>query len=374
MKDGVTEPETYANLRWKAIQRHIPYLVTFELTYRCNLKCTHCYLTPNDPHEEEMPVELWIRAIRELTDLGAFYVTITGGEPTLYPGFWDILDELKRQETVVRLFTNATTLTEEDVDRLIRCGVRYTDISLHGPDAATHEAVTRTPGSFDATIAAVKRLIAAGVHVNLKGSLLKSNYSTVNELDRYMHSLGGNPLLSASITPANDGGTEPLEKALGAEELCFVIDNYYREQDEPPGDEPPEKTGTQRILHAISCSAGFSTLSIAPSGEVFPCLQLRASMGNVRRSTLRRIWHHAPLNLYLNGLLTLPVPDCRGCELTEACMRCPGLALIETGSLWKPSTSACEMALNRKSAHSARLTRKGSGNEQEELHPAQPDK
>jgi len=374
VKDGTTEPEAFAKLRWKAFQRHIPYLVTFELTYRCNLRCTHCYLTPDDPHRGEMPVEDWLRTIRELTDLGAFYVTVTGGEPTLYPGFWDILEELQRRETVVRVFTNATTLTEESVDRLIRCGVRFADISLHGPDAATHEAVTRTPGSFDATVTAVKRLRAAGIFVNLKGSLLKSNYSLVNELDRYMQSLGGNPLLSTSITPANDGGTGPLEKALSADEHCFIIDNYYREREKPLNDEPPDTAGWQRVMRAVSCTAGFSTLSVAPDGEVFPCLQMRASLGNVRRNSLRKIWHHSPLNLYLTGLSALNAPDCLGCELSNGCMRCPGLALIETGSLWKSSPSACRAARNSKTAHAAHLTRKGNGNEQEELHAAQPGK
>jgi radical SAM protein with 4Fe4S-binding SPASM domain len=372
MKNGATEPETFTKLRWKAVQHHIPYIVTFELTYRCNLSCTHCYLTPDDPHREEMPVEEWLRTIRELTDLGTFYVTVTGGEPTLYPGFWEILEELYRRETVIRLFTNATTLTDDDVDHLVRCGVRYIDISLYGPDAATHEAVTRTPGSFDATATAVKKLRAAGVYVNLKGILLNSNYMTVNELDRYMQSLGGHPLLSLNITPANDGGTGPLERALNAEEFCFILDNYHRrtETPSPDGSESVERSD----LIAMSCTAGFSTISVAPDGEVFPCLQLRASMGNVRRNTMRRIWHHAPLNLYLNGLLKLQAPDCRGCEFTDGCMRCPGLALIETGSLWKPSPSACQMARKYASVNAAHLTRKGNGNEQEELHTAKPEK
>jgi len=374
MNDGATEPTAFKKFRWKAFQRHIPYLVTFELTYRCNLRCTHCYLTPDDPHREEMPVEDWLRTIRELADLGAFYVTVTGGEPTLNPGFWDILEELHRREVMVRLFTNATTLTGEDVDHLVRCGVRYVDISLHGPDAATHEAVTRTPGSFDATVAAVKRLRAAGVFVNLKGSLLKSNYSVVNELDRYMLSLGGHPLLSMNITLANDGGTGPLERALNAEEQCFILDNYERAQNIPPEGESPENTEWRRVFHAVSCTAGFSSLTVTPDGEVFPCMQMRASMGNVRRSTLRKIWHHSPLTLYLMSMLTLPIPDCRDCELANDCMRCPGLALIETGSLWKSSPSICRMARDYTSAQAAHLTRKGNGNEQEELHIAQPDK
>jgi hypothetical protein len=97
-------------------------------------------------------------------------------------------------------------------------------------------------------------------------------------------------------------------------------------------------------------------------------------MGNVRRNTLRRIWHHAPLNLYLNGLLTLRVPDCVGCELTELCKRCPGMALIETGSLWKLSPSACREAENSRAANERHVTRKGKTDEQEELHPAESDK
>ncbi|HDR06618.1 MAG TPA: radical SAM protein, partial [Candidatus Coatesbacteria bacterium] len=339
---------------------------TFELTYRCNLKCAHCYLTPGDPYEEEMPVELWLRTIRELKELGVFYVTLTGGEPTLHPGFWELIAELNRQNILIRLFTNATTLSEKDIDTLVTENVRYVDISLHGADAATHEAVTGVPGSFARAVETVKRLRAAGVFVNLKGSLLKSNYATVCQMDTYMRALGGHPQLSPVITPKNDGSLEPLAEAVEAPEMCYVYDAYFARQN---AEAPRNESKEARPPVAMQCGAGFSTLAVAPNGEVLPCLQLRASLGNVRRNALTRIWHHSPLLLELDGLTSLPVSDCSGCELADYCMRCPGLALIEEGSMWKPNPSACRMAQNSKTAselHHERMVAKRSNTKKNE--------
>jgi MoaA/NifB/PqqE/SkfB family radical SAM enzyme len=55
-------------------KHHIPLLATFELTYRCNLKCIHCYITDDDPYQEEMPVDSWIQTIHELKEIGAIYI------------------------------------------------------------------------------------------------------------------------------------------------------------------------------------------------------------------------------------------------------------------------------------------------------------
>jgi radical SAM protein with 4Fe4S-binding SPASM domain len=354
-----------ANLRWKAIRRHRPFIATFELTYRCNLRCKHCYITKNDPYEEEMPVGEWIRAIRELKELGAILIVLTGGEPTLYPGFWDIIEELNTQNILIRIFTNATTLTEKDIDRLIQKGVRYFDISLHGPDAITHEEVTRVPGSFHKTVEVINRLKSAGIYMNLKGSLLKCNYSTANELHRFMQSLRGYPLINPSITPDNKGGVEPLQYALDAEGFHRVFQRYYYT------DYEQEDSLEGRIPLAISCTAGLSTLTIVPNGEVFPCLQFRYPTGNVRRQTLKRIWYHAPLYTYMYGLMALRKAECKGCDLINYCLFCPGLAYLETGSLWKPYQSACQAARNYYEAYMHYLKERGRGHEQEELHPTQ---
>lgn len=341
MKKQVTQTENinaFDKLLWKAIRYHIPYIVTFELTYSCNQKCVHCYLTHDDPYQKEMPVEEWLRAIGELKELGTFYVSVTGGEPTLYPGFWEIIEELHRQNMLIRVFTNATTFTKDDIDHLIRCGVQYVDISIHGSDRDTHEEITGVPGSYDRTVNAIKQLKAAGIHVMLKGSLLKSNYKKVNNLNRLMLSLGGYPHISHNITPDNNGGQQPLEYAISEVEFCYVFDNFYKTDYDLPDVEE------DHIPLAIRCTAGFSTMTITPNGTVIPCVQFRAPLGNIQRNSLRRIWHHSPLCQYLSGLTRLSPSECTGCKFITFCIRCPGLSFIETGSLWKPSPNACRAA------------------------------
>ncbi len=352
MSDVTPKMDMYNSLRQKAIQRHQLLTTTLELTYRCNLECVHCYLTPTDPYRQEIATGDWIRTIREMKELGAMYIVITGGEPTLYPGFWDILEELRRLNVLIRLFTNATTLDEEDIDRLVLCGVRYVDVSLYGSDAAMHEAVTGVPGSFDRTVTTIERLKAAGVHLNLKASILQSNHRDINRLYRLMRSLGGLPHLTPIVTPDNEGGLDPVSVSVGEEEICYMLENFYHKYFKIPRHVDP-------MPMAMRCSAGFATLTVAPNGEVIPCVQLRVSLGNVERNSLRRIWHHSPVQYYIKSLTDVPSTDCADCELEGYCVRCPGLAQIETGSIWSRSPNACRYATYIQTAFERQHKREG---------------
>ncbi len=360
---SIQQPDLIKKFMASGHRNHRPLLATFELTYRCNLQCIHCYITDDDPYREEMSVESWIQAIRELKELGAIYITLTGGEPTLYPGFWRILEELYRNNFIIRVFTNGTTLNTDGIDKLIRYGVRFVDISLHGPELETHEAITRTPGSFQKTINTINMLKSAGIHYNLKANMLKPNYKTVNMLHRCMLALGGMPMLTPILTPDNHGGSGPVEHEVGETELCYLFDKYYST------DFLDEESNTyrDRIQIVMRCAAGFSSLSIAPNGEVLPCLQARISMGNLRRQALRRIWFHSPVYLYLKTLLSLRPPDCTDCALKRFCARCPGLAYIEQGSLWKASPTACKNARKMQAAFNHVVSQKGIKDE-EKIH------
>jgi radical SAM protein with 4Fe4S-binding SPASM domain len=237
--------------------------------------------------------------------------------------------------------------------------VRFIDISLHGPDDETHEAVSQIPGSYQKTLKTIKLLKAAGIHYNLKANMLKPNYKTANKLHRCMLSLGGMPMLTPHTTPDNQGGTKPNEFEVGESGLCFLIDQYYSTDFLDKENESYE----EKLPFAMRCTAGFSNLAIAPNGEVFPCLQARISLGNIKRKSLRRIWHHSPVYLYLRELLSLQAPDCVGCDIARLCVRCPGLAYIEKGSLWKASPTACRYAKKLQTAVDHLTSRKGVADE-----------
>ena len=67
----------------KAKDGRMPVEAVFELTFRCVLKCKHCYTACNQYADQEMTAIEWCRLIDEAADLGTIELLITGGDPML---------------------------------------------------------------------------------------------------------------------------------------------------------------------------------------------------------------------------------------------------------------------------------------------------
>ena len=73
-----TSDEFYAAIKTHARERKIPSRVMFELTYRCNFRCLHCYLSPDK--KKELGTEEVFSILCQLKDAGTFHIGFTGGE------------------------------------------------------------------------------------------------------------------------------------------------------------------------------------------------------------------------------------------------------------------------------------------------------
>ena len=77
-----------------------PICLTWELTYACNLACIHCLSSSGrrDPHELNTSEARAV--IDELARLQVFYVNIGGGEPTIRPDFFELIEYCVRAVSV----------------------------------------------------------------------------------------------------------------------------------------------------------------------------------------------------------------------------------------------------------------------------------
>lgn len=338
MPEKGVQREVMDRLRLLAPRNNVPLNGTFELTYRCQLSCHHCYVDPTDPHLNEISTELWLDVLREIAGMGCLLLTLTGGEPTLHPAFPRLVEESHRLGVYLRIYTNAYDLDEDDVDFLAVNGVRHIHVSLYGPDARTHDGVTGVPGSFDRTSEAIRRLRAAGITVVVGSVLLKDTFHHFARTRRYIHGLGACFRASTLISPSNMGSCIPDREMLDADDLISVGPAMFEKLSYP---KVPDSSDIERMMRAVPCTAGSDSFSIAPDGTVMPCLQIRLSLGNVQRQSFWRIWNHSPSRFYLNGMRYLEVPDCLDCANRWQCSRCAGIVLIETGSLWRSSPTTC---------------------------------
>ena len=121
-----------------------PIFMTVELTLRCNLTCSHCYISAGAARDNELRTEEILELLTRIRELGVFFVFLTGGEPTLRPDFAQILHHAYDVGLDVNVLTNASSFN----DRLLSSIPDTTTfvVSVDGLDA--HAAI-RGNQTFD---------------------------------------------------------------------------------------------------------------------------------------------------------------------------------------------------------------------------------
>ena len=334
MKDA--SQEVGARFERMCLEKNIPLRASLELTYRCNLRCRHCYI-PKERHGELSREEIE-PILDQLAQMGTMFLTLTGGEIATRDDFLDIAGAAKQRGFVLTLMTNGTLMANGSIDEIAKLKPRAVHISLYGACSETHDYVTTVPGSFERTVKAIKGLVKHDVHVKAKTVLMHSNVGEHKEIKALAQSLGADPVAGISISPGKDGSKLPLQHRLSPDDMEFYFTGESKLPGAPDSDFDP--------MRSLLCKAGRSTCSISPDGRVFPCLLTPLALGSLKEQTMSDIWHQKGNELLdrLRMSEAYESSPCLRCDLLPLCNRCPGVAYTETGDLFGPSPSACRRA------------------------------
>src|SRR5689334_9771070 len=157
----------------RTVRAGLPLSVHFDLTYRCNERCVHCYLDHED--HGELSTEECINILGQIALSGALFLTFSGGEIFLRKDFEEILAAARRLHFDVSLKSNALLVNSERALMLKRHGVRRVQISIYSDEAGVHDAITKVPGSLRRSLAAIPLLQAQGIQVKIACPLMKQN-------------------------------------------------------------------------------------------------------------------------------------------------------------------------------------------------------
>ena len=120
METRQIEPKITSYLFSKASRLSIPLSGTFELSPVCNFSCRMCYVrkTQKEVNASERRMLTkgdWISIAEQAKEQGMLYLLLTGGEPLLWPDFWELYEELVQMGFLVSINTNGSLIDEEAV-------------------------------------------------------------------------------------------------------------------------------------------------------------------------------------------------------------------------------------------------------------------
>lgn len=324
-----------------AIRETIPISVLIEVCHTCNENCVHCYLAEHA--QKGLSTVQYEKLFDQLVEAGTFFVILTGGEPFTRSDFMEIVRMARRRRISVTIFTNGTLITEDIAKELASLWVQEVHISIYGADSATHDAITRLPGSFEKSMRAAKLLRQNGIAVRLKSPLMSKTADQVSAMKALAADLDADLQFTAVITAMDDGNKATTDLRLTDEHLrVLLLDEMIDRHTDQPVDKPSVAT-------RVPCDTVFNGGAIDPFGNVYPCNQLQVCGGNVLDRAFGDIWTNSTAFTELRAMRVAQLTECGGCNLFSQCTRCPGLALLEDGSLLGCSSAAKRIAEIRSS-------------------------
>lgn len=322
----------FRRIAGRVAEARIPLDASLELTFRCNLRCVHCYVNApaedRDAKDRELTAAEVCRIADEAVDLGCLSLLLTGGEPLLRPDFPEIYRRLKRKGLLLTLFTNGTTLTPRLADLLAEWPPHEVEVTIYGSTPAVYEAVSGIPGSYRRCLAGLERLLDRKLRVRLKTVPMTVNAHEMGAMRALAASYGlpfhWDPLINCRV----DGGTGPAAVRLSGEAIAALdhSDPVRREQlrrefQERPDYDPPDEL--------ITCGAYLSTFHIDPYGNLLPCMMVRRPAYSLRGGSLRQGWESFFPAMRRQRRTRRVL--CDDCSHYAACDRCVGWSEIEAG-------------------------------------------
>lgn len=177
-----------------------------QITERCNLHCAHCFVS-SGREGADLPLSGFAElVVPRLRAARVERVTLTGGEPFAHPDVIGFCEAATAAGMAVGICTNATQITDEQIERLRVLGRVHINVSFDGFSPGSHGRFRGAPESFAVTMATTKRLADAGL---LQGILSTPNALSApaeyNELARFGAELGAKYLLMNPLSPFGRG-------------------------------------------------------------------------------------------------------------------------------------------------------------------------
>ncbi|MFC1479803.1 radical SAM/SPASM domain-containing protein [Planctomycetota bacterium] len=315
-----------------SIRSNIPIKGIIELNYTCNFRCVFCYLGNKRTDSGFLDRDRCRILFRELRKAGTLVLTFTGGEPFLNSDFIPILEDARSERFAVRIFTNGSLIGPAEAKALKGIHPLSVDVSLYGASEDTYSAVTGDREHFGMTVQGLESLRDAKVDVIIKMVANRLNIHELETMKQLAHDMGFKTAVTPLLTPDDCGDFSPCNFIMEEDDLASYFEKHGRK---------PGKIG--RGPDEIICTSGRNAFVISPEGDVYPCIQIRQSVGNVFSSSFKSIWKDNPHPLLdmIRNLTFGDFKECCSCPSAHYCFFCPGLALLESGSLTGKNLTAC---------------------------------
>ena len=250
--------------------------------YKCNLKCKHCMANTFQKKSRSLtPTDM--RHIAEQADaLGWCQFNVSGGEPLMLKNFDEVLEALMPDRFHIGISTNGYFLTAEKAKHLKSIGLDKVMISLDSYDEALHNQNRARAGAYEKAISALWNARNAGLDTIIQTVITHQNAQTEDTVNLAKFAQENGFSLDLVIGKAIGQWEGEHDILIDAQDATFL-----RELNEK------YPAARRDVFPSYGMRGGCGALNkcfhISQFGDMFPCVFMHVSIGNLFEDSLKTI-------------------------------------------------------------------------------------
>lgn len=310
-------------------EKFIPLIISWNVTRKCNLKCSHCYINAaSGEYTDELNTEESKRLIDQISEVSRPLLILSGGEPLLRKDVFELIQYGTQKGLRMGLGSNGALIDNDVAKKLKEAGIKTVSISLDSHVPEHHDEFRGVKGSWQKAVNAIKALRDNDVLVQVNTTLTQQNYSEIDDIMSLAEKLGvenfhlfflvptGRGTKIADITPAM---YENMIKTTFAKTARHKLN--VRPSCAPQFMRIAKDMNLDMRQWIRGCIAGLYYCRVYPNGEITPCPYLPVKLGNIREKSFKDIWFNSDIFKALRDFNTLK-GKCGACEYRSLCGGC----------------------------------------------------
>lgn len=306
-----------------------PFMLKFENSTLCNLKCTMCPL--NNGLKRKTGLLNFEKFKKIYDEVNPPYLNLTGiGEPLLNPDIFRMIKYGQSKGSLVKIDTNGTLLTEENIKKLIHAEPTFVSVSIDSVDKMSYEKI-RKGARFEKVIENLRKLIkyrnkvGSKTKIHLFFVLQDKNILEFPKFIKFGDEIGADSINGSVVISLGKNKNEKnmniniekiykvkkeleeLKKNVSINLNIESIENFL---------EHPNKTEKEK-----PCFWPWYQAAITWDGYVTPCCIFcdnEIVFGNAFEKSFMKIWNNQKAQKFRKHLVEKRIGICKNCGVDES--------------------------------------------------------